>query len=142
MAVAINQMTLQLQNLSNWEQIYGELLISSKVLTVGGSSVYVPIPPVDLPFILDNFNIAIRCDNAEAGARWYLGARADAYFAIPSIGSAAPLREPIFQRFDCRINRVTFLQIPQIAPEYRLRFDIPYWFERLQIRVWQYVGPT
>ncbi len=136
-------MTIPLQPtiFANWELLYDVELEAVRLPAPGGTSRYIPIDPVLIPFQLDNLNIAIRTENANAAPRWYLGCRVDAIFQIVQSGPNLPLSELIFHRFDARINKTTYIYLPDYSPQYQLRLDIPYWFDSLKIKLWQYIGP-
>lgn len=135
-------MSLQLENVANWTRIFETDLIAATIPRAGGREQYVPIPPFTFPLILDNPRLAIRTESADAGARWYLGARVDVLFRTNTVGPSLPLSELIYSRVDARVNRTSYLDLPTPTAQYQLRFDIPYWFKAIKIIVWEYTGPV
>lgn len=135
-------MTLALENIANYSKIFEGTLEGETILTIGGREQYRPIPPWDFPILLDNHRLAIRMEDSTASARWYLGARVDALLRTTALSETLPLATIGYFRFDARINRTIFVEIPEKSAQYRLRFEIPFWFQAVTIIVWEYIGPT
>lgn len=122
----------QLVTGSNWELSYSQL----KVAQFTSPTRYKPIPPFELPVTFISPILNVTAESTKSKARWWLGCRASMIIDIP--GTA--FEETIARVIAIPINRPFLLQLPRIAPQYRLRIDIPYWHEELWLKVWEYGG--
>lgn len=123
---------LRLQIADNWQLVYNQNLVATST----GPGRYIPLQPLILPITLDRHTLAIHTFNADAQPRWYLGCWATPVIAVPS-----ELQRPIEgDRLIARINRTTLIRFPKLATDYQLKLEFPYWMDKINVFIWQYIG--
>lgn len=123
---------LELGNPSNWELIYNETFTAGAAPRGG----YFPLQPVDIPVLLSSPIIVVEAQNLDAKPWWYLGCRMQ---QVLSVGIAPDRVLGAFVR--CPVNRPRIFRFPRLAADYSLRAEIPPWYERMKISVFEYLGP-
>jgi hypothetical protein len=93
---------------------------------------YIPIPKVNINDISDYPFIRVLVNNPQAKPTWRLGCWGE--FLVDE-----PNAEQLVWRFRCPLGRPSIHQKPDFLGTYRLRFDIPFWFERCNLFIWGYI---
>lgn len=122
---------VSLAEAENWDLVYDEVIYAGRV---GGG--YIPIAPFDLPVLAHSSLLLCYAENIDAKPWWYLGCRLHQQIETaisPGIASGRFAKVPI--------NRPALLRFPLYAPQYSLRCEIPPWFDRMKIAIWEYSAP-
>lgn len=117
---------------ANWELIYNETATAG--VAPGGG--YFPIMAFDVPVLLSSPIIVVEAQNLDAKPWWYLGARLQ---QVLSVGIAPDRAVGSFLRVP--VNRPRLLRFPRLSADYSLRVEIPPWYSRMKISLFEYVGP-
>lgn len=116
----------------NWAPVYNQ----TKNAIWLNSTTYTPIPKFQLPFILNSPYLLVEASNIDAKPWWYLGARIQQIISVgvvPETAGTGLIRIPV--------NRPKLVSFPRYTDDYLLRVEIPPWFDRMKISVWEYTGP-
>ena len=124
---------LDLNNEQNWQLAYNETAVAGRV---GGSTLeYYPLLPFELPILLQSPILLISAENIDAKPWWFLGLRIQQRVSTSlSFGEVSGSNRKI------PVNRPSLIQFPPYAPQYSLRVEIPPWFDKMKIAVWEYTG--
>jgi hypothetical protein len=127
----------QFTNSTNWESFWSQNYQAQPVLNV--LERYYPIGKVSPGILLDSPIIAIYCDNPQAPLNWRYGAR----FFIKSftgltVNAGTP--ETVLKVGKIYLNQIEIIQIPPVASEFGIDFEIPYWHREFNLRIWKYTG--
>lgn len=125
-----------LGEVNHWEEVYNQFFRATPAPGVNANA-YDPIPPVAPPFIFDKFVLAIATSSVDVKPHWFLAARVKQQIRalssnyIDVAGPSLPLQ----------LNKTQLVVLPQVAADYKLRLDIPWWHTEMGFTIWQYVGP-
>lgn len=123
---------VDLNNPLNWALVYNETKNATQ-LSNGG---YTPIPSFGLPIILSTPLLIVEAANIDAKEWWFLGCRLQQLLqtgVIPGEAVGQYLRIPV--------NRPKLVQFPPLGSDYTLRIEVPPWFERMKIAIYEYTAP-
>lgn len=122
---------LNLSTESNWALIYNETTAAGRI----GSGAYSPIAAFTIPVLLSSPIVVVEAQNLDARPWWYLGCRLQQVVTVgiaPDQAIGSLLRVPV--------NRPSLLRFPRWAADYALKCEIPPWFDRMKISIFEYVG--
>ncbi len=124
---------LQLANASNWILFYRQYF---RVRFLGPTT-YEPLAPITLPVQSEHRILVAGCTSQTAKSTWYLGGwlRPVIDTGATDFGFAELDRVPI------PLNAPRLVMLPQVASNYKLRFEVPYWHQEITLTVYQYIGP-
>lgn len=122
---------VDLNNPDNWEMAYNETTNAGRLNALE----YFPIQPFDLPILFTSPLLFISVENIDAKPWWYLGCRLQ-----QRISTALSPGDVVGRYAKVPINRPALFRFPMYAAQYSLRAEIPPWFDRMKIAVWEYVG--
>jgi len=116
-----------------WEFLYDE----SKTAQTPGPGVFVPIPRVTLPIILQEKVLVIGTSATDTKPSWKSAGSVTQRLLIPGLGQSGVDAT----RQNLRLNALTLLIFPVLTPDYQLDIDVRPWLRNLDISVWRYTGP-
>ncbi|MCM0590159.1 MAG: hypothetical protein HEQ19_13975 [Gloeotrichia echinulata CP02] len=128
-------------NSKNWELTYDQSTSAGKLPKEGGGYKLVPIPEIAIPFLFNEFILAILIDTTiPDGRKWiYAG------LATQSIASGITLGGKIDSNVNSRRKiylgpRINLIFFPKITANYSVNVKLPDWFQDARIMVWRYTG--
>lgn len=124
---------VDLNNPDNWEMAYNETINAGRLSSIE----YFPIIPFDIPVLMTSPLLFIAAENIDAKPWWYLGCRLQ-----QRISTALSPGEVIGRYARVPVNRPALFRFPMYAAQYSLRCEIPPWFDRMKIAIWQYDAPV
>lgn len=122
---------VDLNNPDNWSMVYNQTTVAGRLSTTE----YYPIIPFDLPILITSPLLFISVENIDAKPWWYLGCRLQ-----QRISTALSPGDVIGRYAKVPINRPSLFRFPMYAAQYSLRCEIPPWFDRMKIAIWEYSG--
>lgn len=126
---------LSLNNAQNWQLFHRQIYRSQEAVSQGRVRGHIPIPPQTLPLLSDRNILAAGCHSDKAKSTWFSGG-----WLVPVVACGGEFLEADFGFYRLPLNSVRLIQIPAIAQSYKLRFQIPAWFEEISLSVYQYIG--
>jgi hypothetical protein len=117
---------------TQWQQIYTNLF---KQQSLNGYQ-SLPIPPQTLPVLAEHRILAVVAESQMAKSTWRYGG---SITAIVDCG-AAEFGLADVQRYPLSLNKVKLCILPDFASSYRLRYECPWWFEEIDLTIYQYIG--
>lgn len=114
---------------ANWVSIYDQLTIGSII----DALTYRPIPPIVLPNSLSYPFLRVAANNQNALSRWRLGAWVE--FLVDEVN---PQVEVL--RILAPVNKAAIIPKPVFLGNYRVRFNIPYYFDEISLQVDGFIG--
>lgn len=121
---------VNLNDPANWSLAYNETTIAGRL--AGG---YIPLVPFDLPILFTSPLLLISAENIDAKPWWYLGCRLQ-----QKVETAISPGEAIGRYARVPVNRPALFRFPMYSAQYSLRCEVPYWFEKMKISVWEYAA--
>lgn len=102
---------------------------------------YQPIPPFEIPFLLDSPLVAASAISTTSRPTWKVGAKMRPKFFFES-GSAGTGFDPYGFEFSIPLNldKPFIYRVTRWKPEYQLLVSIPPWLQDVHLTVWQYTG--
>lgn len=128
---------LQLQNGANWTSIWS---ISVAALSDPARPGFTfDIPPIDVPFLLENHIIAMSVTSESARPRWKVAGTLTRKFSTGIVTGGSPDTSVADSKvlFLDRINLFNF--VPYTAT-YALEISPKYWIKDLSVNLWIYTG--
>lgn len=99
---------------------------------------YLPIPPVEVPLLLDTHVIAVLLTSSTAPPSWkfaaFLNQKIATGIIVGGLNETQAYQEKIW------LNRISLVILPKLTTTYSLNFNIPYWFYDMSLKVWIYKG--
>lgn len=123
---------LELSNPAHWEFVYNETFRAGAL----PGNRYIPLQPVDIPVLVSSPLLVIEAENLDAKPWWFLGCRIQQRFSVgiaPDTALGAFVRVPV--------NRPRLFRFPRLSADYSLRAEIPPWYDRMKIVIYEYTGP-
>jgi hypothetical protein len=99
---------------------------------------YQPIPPQRLPILAENRVLVVGSASQRAKATWKHGG---ILHAMVNTG-ATPFQLADVASYRLGCNQAKLIILPAIASTYQLRFEIPSWFEEVNLTIFEYLGPV
>ena len=135
-------MTLDLEQKSNWNKVFGERLIVQYTKEDPSKDKYRYIPLAPIYLTLNSNILLVGAQSDSAKSYYYLGAKVTQYLYVsPSSNSQFTQGVKIIDEKRIKLNNlnlVTF-QDYNIYP-YLLVVEVPYWLEDAYVEVWEYLG--
>lgn len=126
---------LDLNNSALWNLIWSA---NVQAELVPSKPRYLPIPPVEVPFLLDNHIIAVQLISSTAPPSWkfaaFLNQKIATGITVGGLNETQAHQEKIW------LNRISLIILPKLTSTYSLSFNIPYWFYNMNLKVWIYTG--
>lgn len=126
---------LDLTNSALWNLIWSANLQAE---LVANKPRYLPIPPVEVPFLLDSNIIAVLATSSTAPPSWkfaaFLNQKIATGITVGGFTDTQAHQEKIW------LNRISLVILPKLTTTYSLNFNIPYWFYDMSLRLWVYSG--
>lgn len=119
---------LNLDDSNKWVQFYNETIDATPDNSLQG---YVPIPNIEIPYILDRFILAIGAVSSTSKSNWYLGYNLLMIINIAGVGNTSVSSIPI------RLG-INLIQLPVITEEYTLLVKVPRWHRNMTLTMWKY----
>jgi hypothetical protein len=134
-------MTLQpnFANSANWELI-GQISGNAQLVTVNNEpKIFQPINSLTLPLTLEKHTLAISVEtNSPKDDNWQYGG--NALMLVNTGITVGGVADSVVSKRSLFLNRINLIRFPAIAPNYSLKFSIPYWFHNVNYIVFQYIG--
>lgn len=129
---------LQLQNGSNWTSIwsYSAQAASAPDARLGST---LAIPPVTVPFLLENNIIAIAVTSPSAPSTWRFGGRLAKKISTGIVTGGLP-DTTVSDRKTLLVNRINLLRFTRLTDTYALEIEPPYYFKDIALNLWIYTG--
>ncbi len=128
----MSQIVAALNSPLAWQQVYSE---SREGYPLSETSYY-PIPSYNVPLIFDSFLLMVGTSSQYARAHWKLGCWLTQTVDVP----LADFDEIRLKKYFVPINDATLIRLDAIAPQYRLKVDIPWWMRELRLTIYEYQG--
>lgn len=115
----------------NWALVYNQ----TKEASYYNSTSYYPLPAFQLPFILHSPYLLVEAANIEAKPWWYLGCRLQQIINVgvaPDSAGTGLIKIPV--------NKPRVVKLPTYASDYLVKIEIPPWFNKMKIAIWEYTG--
>lgn len=128
----MGEIQVNLQDEQNWQLAYNETIQAGRL----SANEYYPIKPLDLPILIESSIILVIAENINAKPWWFLGCRMQ---QIVQTGIAPG--EVLGSLAKIPVNRPKLQRFPRLSAQYALRVEIPPWFDRMKIVVYEYIGP-
>ena len=126
---------LQLSNAANWEDIYNESTNAFQI----SSSKFAPIGEITVPYLFERHIIAIYATSNKAKSTWhfagFLNQKLNLGLVLGGASNAYAL-----QRRKIWLNQITLLFFPKYTSSYAISFNVPEWFEHINLNVFEYRG--
>ena len=127
-------MALDLTNSTLWNLIWSANVQAQLV----GKARYLPIPPVEVPILLDSHIIAVLLNSSTAPPSWkfaaFLNQKIATGITVGGLNETQTYQEKIW------LNRISLVMLPRLTSTYSINFNIPYWFYDMSLKVWVYEG--
>lgn len=128
----MSELLLDLRTEQNWELVHNDTVIAGR----RGPDIYIPIRPFVLPVLFTSPILMVSAENIDARPWWYLGCR------MQQLVETGVVPGEVIGRFArVPVNRPILLRFPRLAGQFSLKVEIPPWYDRMKIAVWEYVGP-
>jgi len=114
-----------------WSKIYEE----TKDIVRTGPTSYLPIAPIEIPFLLESNIIAIGTSSDSAKPTWWLGGTVIQKVDTTVVGGSIELH-----REKAQLNKVKMLVLPKYTETFKIEFQVPPWIEDLTLAVWEFQG--
>lgn len=124
---------VNLDDPNNWALVYNET--KNAVERADGS--YSPIPSFPIPIILSSPLLIVEAANIDAKEWWFLGCRLQ---QLVQTGIAPG--EAVGQYLRIPVNRPRLVNFPPLTADYTLRIEIPPWFQRMKVSIYEYTAPV
>ena len=134
----MNHPVLQLSNSNNWESVWQGTFSAQRS---PGNTTMLPIPEIVVPILLDKHILAVSITSNTAKPTWYFGGFLNQRISLGLVVGGLPDSDAIEKR-RIWLNRLTLIILPQLSSHYSLSFNVPKWFQDVQLNVWQYVGAS
>ena len=126
---------LDLTNSALWDLIWSA---NVQAELVPNKARYLPIPPVEVPFLLDSHIIAVLLTSSTAPPSWkfaaFLNQKIATGILVGGTNETQAYQEKIW------LNRISLIILPKLTTTYSLNFNIPYWFYDMSLKLWVYSG--
>lgn len=123
---------LSLRSTENWQLVYNETATAGR----RGPAVYIPIAAFDIPILLSSPILVIEAENLDVKPWWWLGCRLQQVLQVGIVPDRA-----LGQFVNVPVNRPRLFRFPRMTADYSLRVEVPPWFEKLKISIFEYTGP-
>ncbi len=131
---------VELSNSDNWESIYSTNINAVQVPMQNGKYLSSPIPEIVVPFLLDNFILAVSVDtDVPTDSVWrfagYINQKISAGLVVGGGQDATTVRgRPLF------LDQINLILFNKISTSYGVSIKVPKWFTRASVTVWEYTG--
>lgn len=137
-------LNLALSTAGNWRSVYARTLIGSATRQAWGIPL---IDPEELPFTLESRIIGVSATYLQAKPSWnaagYFYQEVDVplndSFTFPGMGSPNTTLDG--GRRYIPLNSNTLCIFNRLATEHRYRFEAMPWIPKLNLAIWEYIGP-
>ncbi|GBF79699.1 hypothetical protein [Aphanothece sacrum] len=132
-------LTFRFDSGENWESL-GSFSYSSRPIP-GKEGQTDPIGFVTLPLTLQNHNIAVRCSGYPVYSFYRYWAMT--YYLIEDLITLDGQGE--YNRVEGKkswIGETTIMTFPQMATNYKIGIEVPFWYDNFLIEVYEYTGPV
>ena len=133
----MNHPVLKLSNSSNWESVWQGTFSAQRS---SGNTIINPIPEIVVPILLDKHILAVSITSSTAKPTWYFGGFLNQRISLGIVVGGLPDSDAIEKR-RIWLNRLTLITLTQLTSHYAVSFNVPKWFQDVQLHLWQYVGP-
>ena len=123
---------LNLGNAGYWVRFYSQEFQVSYIT----AKEYRPLDPIILPTQVENRIIVAGCTSETAKRTWRFGGR-----LIPLIQTGGPFIDAEIESYPVFLNIPRLIILPDLGTTYKLRFETPYWFEQINLTIFEYIGP-
>jgi hypothetical protein len=124
---------LDLNNSALWNLIWSA---NVQAELVPNKPRYLPIPPVEVPYLLDSHIVSVQLISSTAPPSWKFAAFLNQKIATGILVGGAPDAQ-VFQE-KIYLNRITLVTLPRLSTTYSISFNIPYWFYNMSLKLWVY----
>ncbi|MDJ0581756.1 hypothetical protein [Crocosphaera sp.] len=85
--------------------------------------------------------IKVHAKNPDAPSHWRLAGK---YFIKMFAGSVVSggVPETVIKWGKFYLNEARIIEIPPWSADFSIEFQIPYWHRKMQITMWEYIGPN
>ncbi|NDJ16785.1 hypothetical protein [Myxacorys almedinensis] len=127
---------LQLGNVQNWTLLYSETLNAEETFAGRG---FRPIPARLIPLQIEHRILIVgTASNKGIRSTWNTGG-----WITPLIawGGNNNTMDADLGSWRIPLNKQRLILLPDIAPNYKLRFSTPSWMQQMSVTIYQYSGP-
>ncbi|NEQ20658.1 MAG: hypothetical protein F6K28_15745 [Microcoleus sp. SIO2G3] len=124
---------LELGSAANWRSVYQQMHRANPSRRRG----YIPITPIQIPILFESHILAAAGDSEFAREHWWLGYRLKMMIDVPG----TDFLDVAGHEVNIPVNRGgKLIQLPKLAPQFRLIAEVPYWHEEMLITIYEYIG--
>jgi hypothetical protein len=131
---------VQLSNTANWQLLETKTVETAKAQLQDGTYIHTPFSDIDIPFLLDNFIIAIKVyTSIPPKSSWkfagYAKQKISTGLAFGVGQDAVKVNyQPLF------LNQINLLLFEKLSNSYSIALKPPKWFTDITYTIWQYTG--
>lgn len=126
---------LDLSNSALWNLVWSA---NVQAELVANKARYLPIPPIEVPLLLDTNIVAVLLESSTAPPSWkfaaFLNQKIATGITVGGLNETQTYQEKIW------LNRISLIILPRLASTYSVVFNIPYWFYTMSLKLWVYQG--
>jgi hypothetical protein len=126
---------LQLSNAANWQDVYNQSFTAQRI----NPTVFAPLPEIIVPVLFDRHIIAVYATSSSAKPNWYFAGFLNQKIRLGLIPGGSPDADAV-QRRKIWLNRITLLFFPKITSTYAVSFNVPKWFDTVNLNIFEYQG--
>lgn len=126
---------LQLSNAANWADVYNQSFTAQRI----NPTVFAPLPEIIVPVLFDRHIIAVYATSSSAKPSWYFAGFLNQKIRLGLIPGGSPDADAV-QRRKIWLNRITLLFFPKITSTYAVSFNVPKWFDTVNLNIFEYQG--
>ncbi len=129
--------TYQFSNTNNWLLLWNGSFSAVDVPLQPLEQFY-PIPPINVPILIEEPIIAIYASSTSARETWkYAGS---IYQKIQTGITVGGTPDSYLTNHKFYLNQITICRQLQLDSSFAIEIRIPYWIRDIDLKVWQYVG--
>lgn len=126
---------LQLSNAANWEDVYNQSFAAQPITP----TVFAPLGEIIVPYLFERHIIAVHATSSSAKPSWYFAGFLNQKIQLGLIPGGSPDADAVQQR-KIWLNRITLLFFPKITSTYAVSFNVPKWFDSVNLNIFEYQG--
>lgn len=131
--------TYQFSNTNNWLSLWNGSF-SAEAVPAKPLEQFYPIPPINVPLLIEEPIIAIHASSFSAQENWkYAGSIYQKIQTGITVGGSA---DSYLSSHKFYLNQITICPLLQLDSSFALEIKIPYWIRDINLKVWQYTGPV
>lgn len=126
-------------NGNNWSLFWSQSVTANPVVST--LERFYPIGTMKPPTTFSSQIIKVHGANPEARENWrYAGRYFIKMFAGSVVSGGVP--ETVVKVGKFYLDQAEIIEIPPWSPTFSIEFNIPFWHRKMQITMWEYIGPN